>query len=431
MKQHIRRIGVSLYFFLFFSPFIFFHPAFAADVVSEDRGLTLEMCIAIALENHPDLAAGMGTVDSLAARIAQAAASGRTKGSLSPSYSYSKADGGSEQGQYSTSLTLNQSVYDWGKRDLKIGQATLNRDASLADVERVRDSVVRSVANAYYQFNRSERSVKIAKERLSNYETRLKWAKDFYSAGSKPKIEVSAAELDLANARLSLVSALAQGRTSVAQLASSMGVPEIVSVDLPDRLAFQKYEVVQDEALERALQNRPDLKSEQLRIEGVKKALTLAQKGMTPDLDASAGYSLSGKTDPTEKKDWRLQMGLSIPLWDGGLTKAQAAQARADLAVSEAKFEGTRQGVVLSVRESYVALSEAQEGIAVSLEAQRYAKERLDLAMGRFRAGVGNSLEVSDAIESFANSENSVVKSLYDCKVAQLNLEYAIGGMVQ
>ena len=51
--------------------------------------------------------------------------------------------------------------------------------------------------------------------------------------------------------------------------------------------------------------------------------------------------------------------------------------------------------------------------------------------MGRFRAGVGNSLEVSDAIESFANSENSVVKSLYDCKVAQLNLEYAIGGMVQ
>jgi Outer membrane protein len=87
--------------------------------------------------------------------------------------------------------------------------------------------------------------------------------------------------------------------------------------------------------------------------------------------------------------------------------------------------------VILSVRESYVALSEAQEGVAVALEAQRYAKERLDLAMGRFRAGVGNSLEVSDAIESFANSQNSVVQSLYDSKIAQLNLEYAIGGMVQ
>lgn len=431
MKPYVRRIGVSICFFLFFFSLFFAYPAWSSDAVSEDRGLTLEKCIAIALENHPDLAAGKGTVDSLAARITQAAASGRTQGSLSPSYSYSKVDGGSEQGQYSTSLTLNQSVYDWGKRDLKIGQATFNRDASLADVERVRDSVVRSVAAAYYQFNRSERSVKIAKERLVNYETRLKWAKDFYSVGSKPKIEVSAAELDLANARRSLVSALAQGRTSVAQLASSMGVPEIVSVDLPDRLDFQDYKVVLDEAVDRAIQNRPDLKSELLRIEGVRQALALAQKGMTPDLNASVGYSLSGKTDPTEKKDWRLQMGISIPLWDGGLTKAQAAQARADLAVSEAKFEGLRQGVILSVRESYVALSEAQEGVAVALEAQRYAKERLDLAMGRFRAGVGNSLEVSDAIESFANSQNSVVQSLFDCKIAQLNVEYAIGGMVQ
>ena len=431
MKFYISRKRISLCFLMFFSSLLLVHPALSADAVSEDRGLTLEKCIAIALENHPDLAVGMGTVDSLSARITQAAASGRTQGSLSPSYSYSKADGGSEQGQYSTSLTLNQSVYDWGKRDLKIGQARLNRDASLADVERARDSVVRSVAAAYYQFNRSERSVKIAKERLVNYETRLKWAKDFYAVGSKPKIEVSAAELDLANARLSLVSALAQGRTSVAQLASSMGVPEIISVDLSDRLAFQKHAVVLDEALERAMQNRPDLKSELLRVEGVKQALALAQKGMTPDLNASAGYSLAGKTDPTEKKDWRPQMGISIPLWDGGLTKAQAAQARADLAVSEAKFEGLRQGVILSVRESYVALSEAQEGVAVALEAQRYAKERLDLAMGRFRAGVGNSLEVSDAIESFANSQNSVVQSLYDSKIAQLNLEYAIGGMVQ
>lgn len=431
MKRHIRQVGVCLCFLLVFSPMFWVTPAFCARIASEDEGLTLEKCVAIAMETHPDLSAGLGTAESLAARITQAASSGRTRGNLSSSYSYAKADGGSERGQYSTSATLNQSVYDWGKRDLKVEQATLNRDASLADTRRIRDEVVREVTEAYYQLNRSARSVQIARERLSNYETRLKWAKDFYSVGSKPKIEVSGAEVDLANARLSLVSAVAQGRISAARLASTMGVPEMVLDGLPDRLVFQRYEIAQEKALERAMQNRPDLESEQLRIEGVKRALALAQKGMTPDLDASAGYTLSGEDDPTEKKDWRVQLGVTIPLWDGGLTKAQTAQARAELTVAEAKQEALRRRVALSVQESYFALSEAQEGIAAAQEALRHAKERLNLAMGRFRAGVGNSLEVSDAIESFASSQSSVVKSLYDCKAAQLNLEYAMGGMFQ
>jgi outer membrane protein TolC len=63
------------------------------------------------------------------------------------------------------------------------------------------------------------------------------------------------------------------------------------------------------------------------------------------------------------------------------------------------------------------------------MEAERFAKETYDLAEGRYKAGVGDSLEISDAIESYAAAQAETVLSLYNCKEAQLDLEKAMGGL--
>ena len=75
------------------------------------------------------------------------------------------------------------------------------------------------------------------------------------------------------------------------------------------------------------------------------------------------------------------------------------------------------------------ALREAKESLISSLEAERSAKATLDLAEGRYAAGVGDNLEISDAVDSYATASANRVLALYNCKTAQLDLEKAMGGL--
>ena len=402
--------------------------AFPEEVKESKLVLTLEQCVAVALEEHPQLQIAEKNVDAYMARVRQAAADGRAKISAATSYSYSHTDGKGESGQYQTSVTLKQPVYDWNRRELKLDQAKLSLEAVSHDKTRNVESVVRTVEEAYYQINSYNRALVVAEERRANFEKRLKWARDFYSVGTKPRIEVSSAQTDYSNAQLNVTVATTNLEKGYADLAAAMGTPDIRGVQLLDMLDYKSFSVSYEEALMRAMEQRADLKAEKVRIAASEKALGVAQRGLSPELNASAGYYTYGESDPLDKNDWRLQFDLSIPLTDGGLTRAQTEQASADVAMATAKKEQVQQGIIRDVRKALYSLEGARMAIAATQDAERYAKERLDLAMGRYRAGVGNSLEVSDAIESYANSRSNSIKALYDFKAARLEIEYVMGG---
>ena len=125
-------------------------------------------------------------------------------------------------------------------------------------------------------------------------------------------------------------------------------------------------------------------------------------------------------------------MGESTPgerVSDGGLTKSRVEQARAQLRQAEAELVGLENSVTLEVRTAWEDLRQAKESLTAAQEAERAAKATLDLALGRYKAGVGDNLEISDAVDSYALASSNTVLALYDCKSARLNLEKAMGGL--
>ena len=130
-----------------------------------------------------------------------------------------------------------------------------------------------------------------------------------------------------------------------------------------------------------------------------------------------------------EDNGWNAKLSLSVPLLDGGLTKSKVAGASADLAAAQAKLDSLSNAVTLEVRKAWQALLEANESLTASQEAEKSAKATLDLALGRYQAGVGDNLEISDAVEGYATAQSNTVTSLYNCKTARLNLERAMGGL--
>ena len=390
--------------------------------------LTLSECIAAALASHPDLASSAAQIDSARATIGQNAADGNLQASAGSSYARGDSENSDSSGSYSSGVSLSQSIYDWGKRNLKVKGAKQNTEAASSDYMEMRDTVIANVKTAYYGLNDAVRQYAVAKTRYDNYVKRLDWAKSYYKVGTKAKIEVTKAESDLATSKLTLVQTSSSIAQNKATLASAMGAPMLVIDGVQDALGYQAWGISQDTAVQRAIASRPELAAQQQRVDYAKTNLELQKKGLTPDLSAGAGYTV-GNSSAFEDNGWNAKLSLNVPLLDGGLTKSKVAGASADLRAAQAKLDSLSNSVMLEVRKAWQSLLEANESLTASQEAERSAKATLDLALGRYKAGVGDNLEISDAVEGYATAQSNTVTSLYNCKTARLNLERAMGGL--
>lgn len=401
---------------------------FAAAVFAEEI-LTLEDCILTALNEHPDLVAAASKINSQKAAVGQAAAGNRPQATAGVSYTRSDSTiNDSDTGSYNTNLQLSQTLFDWGRGDLQIKGAKTEMDARNADYLAMRSTVISNVRSAYYGLNLSVRQYEVAQTRYANYEHRLNWARTYYEVGTKPKIEVSKAEADIANSRLTLVKAQSSIEQYRAELASAMGVPSQRLDQVTDVLDYQEWDISIDVAVERALEERPELAAQRKRVEYAKTNLQLQMKGHSPTISATAGHNIFG-TAPFDDNGWSAALSVTVPILDGGLTRSKIEGAQADLATASAQYDSLSNSAILDVRKAWESLREAKQSLQASMESERYAGETLSLAQGRYKAGVGDSLEISDAVESFASAQTNTVLSLYDCKYAQLNLEKAMGGL--
>lgn len=391
--------------------------------------LTLQECVDTALQSHPDLLAGQSKVATKQAEIKQSHADTKPQFSAGTSYTRTGSDSTDSKGAYDTSVQAELLVYDFGKTSLKIKSSQVSKEAADADYLAVREKVIANVRAVYYNLNQYVRQNRVAKTRYDNYAKRLQWAESYYEAGTKAKIEVTKAKVDLANAKLALVkteSAIAQSK---AELASAMGQPlrPIDAVD--DNLAYQSYDIAIEEAIDHAVTHRPELIARQKEDQYSQLNLDYQKKGWAASMKASAGYGFSGSA-PFDDTGWNARLSFSLPLWDGGFTRSKIEAAEAQRNISAAELTSLRNSVVLEVRKAWQALYEAKEALAAALESETQATETLNLAEERYTAGVGNSLEISDAVESYATAQGETVSALYRYKSSQLELEKSMGGLM-
>jgi len=102
-------------------------------------------------------------------------------------------------------------------------------------------------------------------------------------------------------------------------------------------------------------------------------------------------------------------------------------ESKANLNVLSANEEALRQTVFLDVKQAYLNLKEAEESIPAAELVVQQAEENLDLANGRYAAGVGNPVEVTDAQVALSSAKLTFIQTLYDYKIAHANIEKAMG----
>jgi len=410
----------------------------AEGPIQQGESLNLERCIEIAGKMHPDIAAAKNTVSANESRIGQAKANYYPQMNWSTSYSRISPSSGTSGSssvsgrtneafdQYSTGFSLSQTLYDFGKTPTEVKIQKLNRDSAASDMENVTAQIILSVKQAYYGVVQAKYTRLVAEDTVKQTQQHLEQAKGFFEVGTRPKFDVTKAEVDVSNAKLNLIRNENALRIAIVTLNNAMGIPDAPEYLLDENLSFEKYETTLEDALSKAYKNRPDLQSILVKRQAAESSINLARTGYYPVLTGSAGYNWSGEQFPLEH-GWNAGATLSFPLFSGYYTKYQVEEARANLNILRANEESLRQTIFLEVQQAYLYLRAAEEAIPTAKLGVEQAQENLDIANGRYTAGVGNPIEVTDAEVALATARTSYIEALYADKVAQASLEKAMG----
>ncbi|MDP2279250.1 MAG: TolC family protein, partial [Nitrospirota bacterium] len=298
--------------------------------------------------------------------------------------------------------------------------------STTSDLRNIKERVVFNVKQAYYGLLQSKQNRDVAEETVKQFDQHLQQAKGFYEAGTKPKFDVTKAEVDLSNARLNLIKAANALKIAKVVLDNAMGMPNAPEYTIEDALLYQKYNMTLKDAIDKAYENRPDLKSLITKKNAAESSIELAKKGYYPTLSGNAGYDWSGEKLPLQD-GWNVGVTITLPIFSGYLTEHQVKEVRAKLNVLKAQEESFRQGVLLEVQQAYLNLREAEERISTAQLIVKQAQENLELANGRYAAGLGNPIEVTDSQIAYSNAKTSHIQALSDYNVAMASLEKAMG----
>jgi len=408
-------------------------PAMGQDVIQPGETLDLKRCIAIALKRHPSILSASGDLAASRSRIMQARSAYYPQLGWSTEASRIHPAGGTSArtsdayySQYASHVDLNQTLFDFGKTPAQVGVRSLEAQATKADLDSVTDQIVFQAAQAYYGLLWAEQNREAYAQTVSRFEQHLHSARTFFEVGVRSKIDLTKAEVDLSQARLNLLTAENALKMAVLTLKNAIGAPEAPDFEISDSPLSLAPVVSQEEALARALRQRSDLRSAVSRREAAERALDLARAAYYPVLNGNAAYGWSGEDFPLDR-EWTIGAGLSIPLFNGFQTRGQIDEARAHLASARANEELARQTVRFDIALAYANLSNVKQRLTLTEVSLGQAQENRDLAEGRYAAGVGSALEVTDAVVAEVTAKTAAISARYDYQIALAGLARAMG----
>ena len=434
--EHQRDDLMKKHWFLIIICMVFLMPGpvVGEETIKSGERLKLERCIEIALTKHPDIMAAAHQVRIGDSRIGQARSGYFPQVNMETGYDRTQAyksgvsnlSGESATDFYSGRLVLSQNVFDFGRTPAKVGIAHLNRDAFRQDLADVTSLVVLNVKQSYHAMLQAEENRRVAQETVDQFQRHLDIAKGFFEVGLKPKFDVTKAEVDLSNARLSLIKAENALRIARVTLNNAIGMPDAPEYVLDNNLLFERYGPSYPDALQKAYDSRPDFQSLLYRESAARKSLDLAQAGHYPTLTGQANYGYGGRDFPLGE-GWSVGGSLNIPIFSGYLVENQISESKANIDVLSANVESLKQQIRLEIDQAFSNLRETTSRIETTELTVRQARENLELAEGRYASGLGSPIEVTDALLALSNARTANISALADYRNALAALERAIG----
>ena len=333
---------------------------------------------------------------------------------------------------HANSLTASMPIFTGGKLNGTIKQAKAGYLISEQGLQKAYNDMRSTVTNGYFDMLQADNMQKLGREAVDRLADHLKNVEAQYEVGVVAKVDVLRSQVELANAKQSLIKAENAYQIAEANLNKIVGLPMDTQLKLDNILVYTPYDNDMQYCLDYAAKHRPELEQAKQQVEAAKGALRVAISGHMPQVAATASQSWKDSNWPgDENGNWGVGVTVSMNIFDSGVTVSKIHGAEADLAKAHETYRDTVDAVNLDVRSNYLNLREAEKRIDTTKLAVSQAEEDYRIAQLRYMNGVGTNTDVLDAQVALTDAKTNYLQAMYDYNTCKTNLETAIGVPMQ
>ena len=397
--------------------------------------LVLLEAVDLALCNNPQTREVWANARAQAAQVgvAQAAYLPGLSGSVSASRNWTDAAGrNSPYDQKGAGLTLSYLLYDFGARDATLENARQLLAAASATQDSTVQAVFLAAVQAFYQAQASvtalaaaEESERASKESFSAAEARHKVGAatpadklQAQTAWSQATLNRITAEGSLKNAQGALANVIGQDAQRPLSLAAAAQVT-------PGEAFERDVNALVDEARRR----RPDLLAAEAQVRAAAANLDAVRAAGRPTISLVAGSNLLKVDDSPNTQTSTLGVTLNIPFFSGFAPTYRVRAAEAQVDARGAQRDRIRLQVALDVWNAYQNLHTATQALRTSSDLLNSATQSEQVALGRYKAGVGSILDVLNAQSALASARQQRVQAALNWNVSRATLAQSMGGL--
>jgi outer membrane protein len=425
----MRRLVISLCAVVYLSERAFTQQAPVNLTLAQAEQLAIANNPAIASSNFTARAAGQvpfeysaafkPTVTGNATGVGADGGSRIAAGALNNPTVYSRVAAG---------LTLNQMVTDFGRTSNLVKSSKLHADAQNQTAASVRAQIVLEVDRAYFNLQRAQSVRTIAQQTVAARQLISDQVTQLAENKLKSKLDVSFANVNLAQAKIDDAASENDVRAAEAQLATAMGLPSEQRFTLSEEPVPAAPPAEDGDLVREAIQQRPELASLRADAEAAQKFLQAEKDLNRPriDLIGVAGLVPAGDVQVPNRYG-AAGANVTIPILNGGLFKARQNEAALRALAAKSDVDDLQNRVVRDVRVAYLNASTAYQRIALTDQLLQQARLALDLAQGRYQLGLSSIVELSQAELSLTSAQIAYASAKFDYQTQHAVLQFQIG----
>ena len=334
---------------------------------------------------------------------------------------------------YDASVRVVQNLYTGGAISSQLAIARLIEEKRTLEYQALVNRVSMDVRMAFYDVLLNRAKIRVREQSVHVFQEELKTQQERFETGTVGSLNVSRAEVALANEQPELIDAQTRLQNSNLQLAQLIGVdPSGQSrsdIEAAGQLQYSPRHPDLNECLAFADVTRPEIRARQIDVEIENRQLILDRSETRPRVEAFAGYELYSERDPAVGPEFNhgFIVGLNATwhIFDGFATRGRLQATRARRDAAQHALNAAKLSVSSDVRSAFLDLQQADRVLQSETRNVQNADESLEIAKGNVNAGLGTQLDVLQAASDVTRTRTTRLGAIYLHNVALARLARA------
>jgi len=401
---------------------------------SPASALTLIECLKLAQQNNPTLQAAALDSDIAAESVT------RERGGYLPqvdgraAYTWQKDPqafmiaGRIEQTQEpdfaSAGLSVEQTLYDFGRTSSKVGEARALEKSAEARFRGLKQDVFLRTTAVYYSILQAQALRETAEQEVKQFADHQRVADSLFRQGKVTRNDVLQAQVQLATSRQLLLARKNQVENAWLQLNYLTGRPAEARGELEAKLPFSPDEPLPPAD---AVENRPDLEAQRLVVTAGREAVRADRGEFWPTFFARGAADYVENEFVVEQTIYSAMVGMRINFFDGFSRVADYQESALRLERERRRLKDMQGQARLEYRTALNDVEVAAARVTVAEEAIRQAEENLRINRNRYGEQVGTATDVIDAQTLLTRTRTDHTQALFDFQLAVARAKRAGG----